>query len=238
MQNSIQMAEQNYRINIEGRDFPLDIKRNSKAKRCILRVNHIKQSIDLTIPKRYRTEKAVKFARSQILWIEKQIEQMPEKINFYDGITIPVAGRPTTITRAKHPQAGTKQIEDTIIISGHTEHFNRRTKDFLKKEAKRVFTNIANKMAEKMGKKIKKISVKDTHSRWGSCNSAGNISYSWRLILAPVHVMEYVIAHEVAHLAELNHSEAFWNQVGKLLPNYHKAKKWLKENGNSLHLYE
>lgn len=231
------METNKYIINVDGRNFPLIIKQNARAKRCILRVDHIKNAINITIPKYTSYKKGIKFAESQIPWIKSQIAKIPEKRPFYDGMEITIAGQTKTIKRATLSQKGTKQSNNMIIFSGKEEHFNRRVIDFIKKEAKTTFNEIGLQMAKKLGTPVKKISAKDTTSRWGSCNSAKNISLSWRLMLAPYEVMEYVIAHEVAHLVELNHSEKFWKIVNTLTPNTTQAQKWLKNNGNSLHLY-
>lgn len=231
------METNEHTINIDGQNLPLIIKQNAQAKRCILRIDHIKSAINITIPKYISHKKGIKFAESQILWIKSQIAKTPEKKPFYDGMEITIAGKAKTIKRATLPQKGTKQGNEIITFSGKEEHFNRRVTDFIRKEAKTTFNEIGLQMAEKLGTPINKISIRDTTSRWGSCNSAKNISLSWRLMLAPYEVMEYVIAHEVAHLVELNHSAKFWKVVNTLTPNTAKAKKWLKNNGNSLHLY-
>jgi len=89
-----------------------------------------------------------------------------------------------------------------------------------------------------IGKKYSRINIRDTKSRWGSCSAEGNISYSWRLILAPNSVLDYLVVHEVSHLVEMNHSINFWNEVETLMPNYKEFRSWLKLNGERLHSYQ
>jgi hypothetical protein len=110
--------------------------------------------------------------------------------------------------------------------------------DALRKVAREEITTRALKMAKKTERRIQRITVRDTRSRWGSCSSTGNLSFSWRLIFAPEEVLEYVVAHEVAHLRYMNHSEKFWNLVSYLCPNYEAAKAWLKLHGKELYRFD
>ena len=95
----------------------------------------------------------------------------------------------------------------------------------------------AQEYAEALGVRVKRISIRDQSSRWGSCTSAGSLSFSWRLILAPPFVLDYLAAHEVAHLVEMNHSARFWRVVARVCPSVERAKKWLDTYGNDLHRY-
>ena len=92
-------------------------------------------------------------------------------------------------------------------------------------------------MPQALGVKVKRLSIRDQSSRWGSCTSAGSLSFSWRLILAPPYVLDYLAAHEVAHLVEMNHSARFWRVVGRVCGHVERAKTWLDTHGNDLHRY-
>jgi predicted metal-dependent hydrolase len=124
-----------------------------------------------------------------------------------------------------------------ICVAGEPPHLDRRIGDFLKREARRDLEAAAGRYAAKLGLAIKRISVRDQSSRWGSCSNTGVLSFSWRLILAPAFVLNYLAAHEVAHLKELNHSPRFWRLVGKLDADYERAKAWLDVHGTDLHRY-
>ena len=116
-------------------------------------------------------------------------------------------------------------------------HINRRIGDFLRREAKRELEAASLRYASELGVSIRRVSVRDQASRWGSCSTAGVLSYSWRLILAPDFVLNYLAAHEVAHLVEMNHSVRFWRLVRRLFPDHERAKVWLDVHGSDLHRY-
>ncbi len=114
---------------------------------------------------------------------------------------------------------------------------SRRVRDFLKKEAKRDLEAASKRAAQALGANLKRVSIRDQSSRWGSCSTTGVLSYSWRLILAPPYVLDYLAAHEAAHLIEMNHSRAFWRQVERICPDFKRAKAWLDAHGADLHRY-
>ena len=128
-------------------------------------------------------------------------------------------------------------IRDRICVAGDAPHVSRRAGDFLKREAKRDLEAACRRYAEAAGVKIKRITVRDQSSRWGSCSTTGVLSFSWRLILAPPFVLDYLAAHEVAHLVEMNHSRRFWRLVERLCPGMQRAKAWLDAHGTDLHRY-
>jgi hypothetical protein len=124
-----------------------------------------------------------------------------------------------------------------LCVAGEAAHVNRRVSDFFKREAERDLQAASRRYAAKLGVAVKRISVRDQSSRWGSCSNTGVLSFSWRLILAPPFVLDYLAAHEVAHLVELNHSPRFWRLVGRLYQDADRAKVWLDVHGTDLHRY-
>jgi predicted metal-dependent hydrolase len=122
-----------------------------------------------------------------------------------------------------------------IHIRGEREHLARRVLDFLKREARRDIEAAVKRHAAAIGREPTKIRIGDAKTRWGSCNSRGSLTFSWRLILAPVYVLDYLAAHEVAHLKEMNHGPRFWNLVARLDPDYERAQTWLRQYGAELH---
>jgi len=122
-----------------------------------------------------------------------------------------------------------------IHVPGAPHHMRRRLVDWLKAEAAHDLDVASTKYAIAMSARFRKLNVRDQKSRWGSCSSDGVLSYSWRLILAPSFVLDYVAAHEVAHLREMNHSMRFWRLVLTHCPDSRNAKVWLKLYGNRLH---
>jgi predicted metal-dependent hydrolase len=124
-----------------------------------------------------------------------------------------------------------------LCIPGDTPHVARRVRDFLKAQAKHDLEAASRCAADALGVPLKRVSVRDQSSRWGSCSSTGVLSYSWRLIMAPSFVLNYLAVHEVAHLVEMNHSRRFWQLVDRLCPDAARAKVWLEVHGADLHRY-
>ena len=121
-----------------------------------------------------------------------------------------------------------------LIVHGERAHLPRRLADFLKREAKRDIEALVEKHTAAIGKRAKAIRFRDTSSRWGSCTSDGKLSFSWRIMMAPPPVINYLVAHEVAHLKEMNHGPKFWKLCEELCPDTERCKAWLKRNGGAL----
>ena len=177
------------------------------------------------------------FARGEKDWIAGQLAKAPGPVALTTGATIPFRGKPHAICAATKGPAPVWVADGTIWVSGHAAHAPRRVLDFLKSEARKAFEIRALHHAEKLGVKPSRITVRDTASRWGSCSSARSLSFSWRLILAPDFVLDYVVAHEVAHLREMNHSPRFWAHVKNLIADKNVAQNWLRANGRELQRY-
>jgi predicted metal-dependent hydrolase len=167
---------------------------------------------------------------------------LPQAAPFADGAVVPLRGEPHRITHRRGAR-GTVWTESDgnggrlLCVAGHVPHLNRRVTDFLRREAKRDLDAASRRFARDLGLAIDHVSVRDQSSRWGSCSTTGVLSFSWRLILAPSHVLEYLAAHEVAHLVEMNHSARFWRVVNRLVPDHQMAKAWLDAHGADLHRY-
>jgi predicted metal-dependent hydrolase len=127
--------------------------------------------------------------------------------------------------------------EHLLCVAGAEPHVPRRVRDYLKREAKADLEIASKRAAAALGVTLKRVSIRDQSSRWGSCSTTGVLSYSWRLILAPPFVLDYLAAHEVAHLIEMNHSRRFWKLVERICPHMSRAKIWLDAHGTELHRY-
>jgi predicted metal-dependent hydrolase len=227
---------------IGGVPISVDFRHNAKAKRIILRLSPSKRvdkpdGVVVTLPNGVSWEEGLHFAQAKQDWISTQILTLPDKIYFTDGATIPFAGIDHHIRHVPRARRGVWCEDNEIRVSGPLSHLPRRTKDWLKKEARRKITLLTRKIAPIRGLTPGRISIRDTRSRWGSCAVNGNLSFSWRLVLAPEYIIEYVVAHEVAHLAEHNHSPQFWAVVDSLTPHCKEGRKWLKVHGEKLHRY-
>jgi len=239
---------------LDGKTLDVTLRANQRAKRIILRIDKRGDGVVLTVPSGTSHNKAMEFAASQGPWIWQQLAKQPDQIKLAVGQVIPVRGvahmivartdRRTPVwsepavskTRFQHDAENLSDEKD-LYVTGDEQHHARRIKDWLKKQAREDLTSAAFSYADKMDSKVRRISIRDTSSRWGSCSSNGSLSFSWRLIFAPPYVLDYVAAHEVAHLTEMNHSPAFWALVERHCPATTAAKTWLKSNGRSLHRY-
>lgn len=227
---------------IEGREVPVTLRRNARARRLILRLNKTSDAVIVTMPDGASEAEAMRFARTQSAWIEQRLAGRADAVAFEDGAIIPVRGEDHRIIHCPG-RRGTVWVEPSVedmaalCVAGDGDHLARRTRDWLKRQARGELKARCAYYADQMGLGYKRVDLRDQTSRWGSCSSSGVLSFSWRLILAPVHVLDYVAAHEVAHLKEMNHSPRFWKLVEDALPTMKTSRRWLKENGASLHLY-
>jgi len=225
-------------LKIDGRLLEVRVMLNPRARRMIVKVNPATGEISVTAPSRRGLAHALDFARGEKDWIAGQLAKAPGPVALVPGAVIPFCGKPHEI-RSRHARgpAPVWQEDGIIWVSGHAAHAPRRVLDFLKSEARKACEALVLKHADKLGVKPSRITVRDTASRWGSCSSARSLSFSWRLILAPDFVLDYVVAHEVAHLKEMNHSPRFWAHVKCLVADKNTAQTWLRVNGRELQRY-
>jgi hypothetical protein len=218
------------------------IRRHRQARRYTLRIQAATREVILTMPPRGSLKEAKAFAQKHGGWIAARLHRLPEATPFAHGARVPLRGQSHRIVHRRGVR-GTVWIEigddgeRALCVAGEAPHVNRRVTDFLKREAKNDLETASRGFAAKLGVKIRRVSVRDQSSRWGSCSTTGVLSYSWRLILAPPFVLDYLAAHEVAHLVEMNHSRKFWRIVERLCPNMKRAKAWLDAHGTDLHRY-
>ncbi|HEX4637066.1 MAG TPA: M48 family metallopeptidase [Rhizomicrobium sp.] len=225
-------------LKIDGRLLEVRVKLNPRARRMIVKVNPATGEISVTAPSRRGLAHALDFARGEKDWIAGQLAKAPGPVLMTPGAVIPFRGKPHEIRGSLARGPAPVWCEDGVIwVHGHAAHASRRVLDFLKSEARKACEILTLKHAEKLGVKPSRITVRDTASRWGSCSSARALSFSWRLVLAPDFVLDYVVAHEVAHIKEMNHSPRFWAHVKNLVADRNTAQTWLRANGRELQRY-
>ena len=224
-------------LKIDGRLLEVRVRLNPRARRMIVKVNPATGEISVTAPSRRGLAHALDFARGEKDWIAGQLAKAPGPVLMGPGALIPLRGKMHEIRAAARGPAPVWQDNGIIWVRGQAAHASRRVLDFLKNEARKDCEILALKHAGKLGVKPSRITVRDTASRWGSCSSARSLSFSWRLILAPEFVLDYVVAHEVAHLKEMNHSPRFWAHVKQLVADRNAAQDWLRVNGRELQRY-
>ncbi|MFC6490892.1 M48 family metallopeptidase, partial [Nitratireductor sp. GCM10026969] len=171
-------------------------------------------------------------------WLEERLRKLPERPLVRHGIKIPLRGVPHLIVHEPAlrgtVEAVTRDGQPLLVVRGARVHLPRRVAEFLKREAKRDIEMLVARHTASVGRRAKAIRYKDTTSRWGSCTSDGTLSFSWRIMMAPPAVINYLVAHEVAHLKEMNHGPRFWKLCKELCPDTERCKEWLKRNGSAL----
>ncbi|MGC4023704.1 MAG: M48 family metallopeptidase [Mesorhizobium sp.] len=223
---------------VAGRTLPLKIVQNDRARRLTLRIDAGGRGLRITVPPGVPGNEIERFLFRHQGWLEQRLAKVPDRPQVRPGIKVPIRGVPHLIVH--EPAArGTVSIErdergPLIVVHGDRRHLPRRVSDFLKREAKREIEALVAKHTTALGKRAKSIRFKDTSSRWGSCSSEGNLSFSWRIMMAPQAVINYLVAHEVAHLKEMNHSPRFWKVCTQLCPDTERCRSWLKRNGAAL----
>ncbi len=218
------------------------VRRHRQARRYTLRIQAATREVVLTMPPRGSLKEARAFAQKHGGWIAARLHRLPEAAPFSHGTVVPLRGAPHRIVHRRGVR-GTVWIEigddgeRSLCVAGEPEHVDRRVCDFLKREAKSDLETTSRRAAQDLGVRVRRVSIRDQSSRWGSCSTTGVLSYSWRLILAPTYVLDYLAAHEVAHLVEMNHSRKFWRLVDRICPSAARAKGWLDIHGTNLHRF-
>ncbi|MCF6327606.1 MAG: M48 family metallopeptidase [Devosiaceae bacterium] len=217
----------------------------AKARNFRLRIASNGEPV-LSVPARGNIKDAKEFLNRQKGWLIKRLDERPKPVVFIEGAQFPVraqiyqifgTGKSRGQVEVLTHEQGILLETPKLVVPGGEKHIARRLKDWLKKEAYGDLEKASQQHAKTLGVSFSSISIKGQSSRWGSCSSAGRINYNWRLIMAPDFVLDYVAAHEVAHLCEMNHSKAFWDTVLQTLPDMERGRDWLKANGNQLMAY-
>ena len=225
-------------LRIDGRAVEMSVKLNSRARRLIVKVHPATGEVIVIAPSKRALDRAVEFARGETDWIAKQLAQVPSRVVLVPGARIPFRGEDHFIVRDSEERTVSVDEDRPVIrVGGRAEHASRRIVDYLKRRARQELEAKAFELAARIGAKPRRVTVRDTASRWGSCSSTRSLSFSWRLILAPPFVLDYVVAHEVAHLKEMNHGPAFWRLVRELAGEVKRPQSWLRQHGVSLHRY-
>ena len=215
-------------IQIEG--IPVLFKRRKGAKSMRLYISKSKRQACLTMPWFALNIMGERFVKAHIVWLKEQLKLYGTAHTFQDGQNICLLGQPLRIQWVGGTKTGEK--DGTLFIGGEACHLHRRVSDYIKRQ---TLAYIEHKAAEYAGRPLGHIRLRDTYSRWGSCSAQGHLSFCWRLGLAPLFVLDYVIAHEVTHLSEMNHSYRFWQKLKAINPDAARAKRWLATNGHTLH---
>ena len=188
----------------------------------------------MTLPTRASHRSGMALLMSHVDWVADRLAALPEAVPFTDGAMVPICGVPHRIRHVPTARGAAWLLDGELHVTGAAEFLRRRVVDFLRTEARRRLTALVAVKAALGGVTPKRIVVKDTSSRWGSCAPDKTLAFSWRLVMAPEWVQDYVAAHEVAHIGHMHHGPLFWAQVERLTPHTKAAIAWLRRDGARL----
>ena len=224
-------------LSIDGAPVEIVVKVSQRARSYRLSVPHTGGPV-LTLPPTGRWPEALGFLERHRGWLAARLKRTAPRTDFADGEIVPLRGVPHRIhaTGRLRGHVDVAQIDGelSLLVPGEAAHIPRRLTEWLKGEAQRDLLARSNEYAAALGVKVVSVAMRSQATRWGSCSSTGRLNYNWRLILAPPFVLDYVAAHEVAHLVHMNHSPSFWKTVERALPDMARGKAWLKAHGKTL----
>jgi hypothetical protein len=237
MRGALKRTPEHLFVEISGREVPVAVRRNPRARRLILRVDHAAGYPILTLPARTGLAQGERFLAAHLAWLEAQLGGVAPTTPLTDGTILPLRGE---FVRILHRGGrGVVKLEANgsiphLVVPGDPEFLPRRVVDWLKREAKHDLEIAVARHALAIRRNIASVRVADPKSRWGSCSPEGALIFSWRLVMAPPFVLDYLAAHEVAHLKQMNHGPKFWALVEKLYPGHAAARGWLDREGMAL----
>ena len=224
-------------VRVDEKELMVTVAPRTGARRLTLRVDTRTGAIRLTVPPGTPPTVARRFAQTNAAWLRARLEVSAARVPFTPGQTIPVLGEDLCIVFDAAAPRRPDRRDDCLVTGGDLQHVPRRIEEHLKATARTWLSQRARHHAHTIGRRVAGVSVRDTISRWGSCSSTGRLNFSWRLVLAPDWVADYVSAHEVAHLRHMNHSPAFWALCRDLAPQTDTARLWLRRHGQTLHRF-
>ena len=210
------------------------VRRSTRARRLSLRVSSLDGRVTMTVPKSVSLRAAQGFAEEKADWIAKAVGRCHDPVKIVPGAQLPIEG---VFYQLVQGSGRTVRLEGTKAMVPKGREVPALVA-YLKLLARDRLMESVTRHAANLGRDFGRISLRDTRSRWGSCSSHGNLMFSWRLIMATPEVLDYVAAHEVAHLERMDHSPEFWRIVDELCPDQKAHRKWLRQEGNVLHRYQ
>lgn len=215
--------------------FPsVAVRVHPRAARLTMRLDPLSGGVIVVVPPGIHETIVRAFVDRHADWIATRLARLPRPSPFRDGCAVPLAGEAVRVRRVPGLRGGSRVENGELLVGGGEEHLPRRVREFLVARAGEVIGDRAREKAASIGAKLKRVTLRDPRSRWGSCSADGRLSFSWRLVMAPDSVLDYVVAHEVAHLREMNHSPRFWKLCRSLTVDAVAARAWLKAEGGRL----
>jgi len=247
-------------VKIRGLNIPMVLRRSARARRFSLQVSEARRGAVLTMPLYSSFADADEFLSRHLDWLKERVAGLSEPVPFTHGAIVPLRGLAhqlrfpggmrrrgvVWVEAAEDSKAAPAWPEGArvgvrrlphLYVAGEEEHAPRRLLDWLKRQAHLDLKMRVDLHARRLNLTPKRLFVRDQTTRWGSCSTSGALSFSWRLVLAPPFVLDYLAAHEVAHLGHMNHGPRFWALVERTMPRHEEARTWLRKHGASLHRY-
>jgi len=223
---------------IDGARFPMRVTINPRARRISIRIDVMRRMAIVIAPSKRQVSRALAFAGERAGWIARELSALPAPVSFAPGARVPLRGVLHELVYEAGRQAPrvAEAGPQLIVAAPQPDLFAGRVKRFFKAEALKELGPRVDAYCAALRVCARVVNVKEMRSRWGSCSSEGVLSFSWRVIFAPPFVLDYIAAHEVAHLREMNHSRRFWAHVGALCPGHAAARAWFRTHGAELHL--
>ena len=225
---------------VDGEMVEVAVRISVRARNYRLSLPHAGGPV-LTVPSHGRWQEAQAFLNRQRAWLGARLQRAAKPVSFTRGAVIPLRGVDHRIVPTGRIRGRVEVAEDsgelTLLVPGEPAHRSRRLMDWLKEQAQIDLEKRVAVHARRLGVDYKSVAMRSQATRWGSCSTTGRLNFNWRLVLAPPFVLDYVAAHEVAHLVEMNHSDAFWATVEQTLPSMNRGRAWLKAHGRQLMVY-
>jgi predicted metal-dependent hydrolase len=224
-------------LRLDGIAAPLIVRRNARARRVSIRMDVAGDAVIIVLPQRARLEDGIALARANAGWVAAQLQTLPPRVPFAHGALLPVLGRALTIRHDPSAPRGVFEEGDAVRVGGPADDVARRLRAWLTAQARAAIARAIEAKSAQVSRTPGRIALRDTRTRWGSCSSRGDLSFSWRLVLAPPEVLDYVVAHELAHLAVRGHGPEFWRVAGDLATDLPAGRGWLRQHGRELFRY-
>lgn len=224
-------------LRLETLDVSIAVHRSGRARRITLTVPKTGAAPRLTAPPHVGAAELRMFLLRHEGWLQNALARAPKEVAVADGAPLPVSGRNLRLKLRPEERRRPPRIEGEFLILDGPGAPGARAVAWLKERARAAIVPIAAEAAAEFGASIGELSFRDQKGRWGSCTSRGDLSFSWRLAMAPPEALDYVAVHEAAHLIEMNHGPRFWALVTRLRPNWKQQREWLRTKGPELHRY-
>jgi predicted metal-dependent hydrolase len=213
------------------------VRHSPRARRLSLRISRQDGQVTLTLPRGMAVRDGMAFAVEREGWLRRNLAEIREALVVVPPLEFggSIAFRGAPVTLVPGAVRGPVLRDGELVLPPDAVRIGVRVQAFLRAQARDALAEAVDRHAALLGRAYGKMTLRDTRGRWGSCSARGDLMFSWRLVMAPPSVLEYVAAHEVAHLAEMNHSPAFWDVVARLYPDYAAERAWLRTHGPALH---